>query len=59
MFLRLIHQLTGHVLNFTLKVRNRNKREENPQAYERKRITFNSPMKTFYSERIQQDEEKQ
>ncbi len=59
MFLRLIHQLTSHVLNFTPKVRNRNKREENPLAYERKRIAFNSSMKTFYSGRIQQDEEKQ
>lgn len=57
MLLRLIHQLTGHVLNFTPKVRNRNKREENPQAYERKRIAFNSPMKTFYPGRIQQNEE--
>ena len=56
-FLRLIHQLTGHVLNFTPKVRNRNKWEENPQAYERKRIAFNSPMKTFYPGRIQQNEE--
>ena len=59
MFLRLIHQLTGHVFNFTPKVRNRNKREENPLAYQRKRITFNSPMKTFYPGRIQQNEEKQ
>ena len=59
MFLRLIHQLTGHVFNFTPKVRNRNKREENPQAYERKRIAFNNPMKTFYPGGIQQNEENQ
>lgn len=59
MFLRLIHQLTGHVFNFTPKVRNRNKWEENPLAYERKRIAFNSPMKTFYPGGIQQNEENQ
>ena len=59
MFLRLIHQLTGHVFNFTPKVRNRNKWEENPLAYERKRIAFNNPMKTYYPGGIQQNEKNQ
>ena len=42
-----------------LKRIHRNKREENPQAYEGKRTAFNSPNKTFYTGRIQQDEKKQ
>ena len=45
-------------LNYFLGEVTMEKAEENPQTHEGKRTVFNSPKKTFYTGRIQQNEEK-